>query len=333
MIAASADLKIPADGARAAPVVMSTALVRSALVAGGLAMALVLVVTEQRLDASFLPYFLLAAALAGTAMLGSRRNYPWQVTNLAMIGCFTILGLLICGIVACTGLRLRFPVADALLAQGDAMIGMNVGEVARFVAAVPALSSVLDFVYRTTGPACAAALLWNLVTKNRAHLWQVVATVIVAMQVTAVASIFFPARGSTVFLGLGALHGAGLPPEAGIYAVAAFEHFYAGDELLVGMEQLNGTVTFPSFHTVLALVIVQALAHSPLRWPAVAWGALTIVATVPIGGHYVVDLVGGMLVWIACAWLAGGVSRATNNPDTTLRPTNRAGWRLLRSRA
>jgi membrane-associated phospholipid phosphatase len=54
----------------------------------------------------------------------------------------------------------------------------------------------------------------------------------------------------------------------------------------------------------MALVILQGFANSPLKWPALLWSALTIVSTVPMGGHYVVDLGGGVLVWIVACCLA-----------------------------
>jgi membrane-associated phospholipid phosphatase len=150
----------------------------------------------------------------------------------------------------------------------------------------------------------------------------VVTTAIVAMQITAIVSIFLPARGATAFLGLYTLQDEGLPAGAGTYAVSAFEHFYHGDALLVRLADINGIVCFPSFHTVMALLILQGLTRSPIRLAAAGWAALTIVSTVPIGGHYVTDLAGGVLVWMASAWLAERFSRTAINRQWPT-PTNR----------
>jgi membrane-associated phospholipid phosphatase len=139
---------------------------------------------------------------------------------------------------------------------------------------------------------------------DRVLLWQLVATLVVAMQITAIVSMLFPAQGASAWLGLDALQGNGLPYGAGTYSVAEFAHFYSGTELLVRREDLNGIVCFPSFHTVMALAILQGFANSPLKWAALLWSALTIVSTVPMGGHYVIDLAGGVLVWIVACRLA-----------------------------
>jgi hypothetical protein len=298
---------LPSAEARRLPFVAQprlTGLLLSALAAGAAALLVILAVTGMSLAADFGNFVLLAAAVGALAGYCHWRKHPWRLTDSAVIVSLVTLSLLLCGLVSCTGLRLGFPLTDSLLARGDALAGFDVSKVAAFVATQPAFSSLLHFAYNISGPLCVAAVGWNLFRKDRLLVWRVVATLVVASQITALASILFPAQGATVWLGLEALQGNGLPYGAGTYSAAEFVHFYSGGDLLVRREDMNGIVCFPSFHTVMALVILQGFANSPLKWAALLWSALTIVSTVPMGGHYVIDLGGGVLVWIVASRLA-----------------------------
>ena len=281
-----------------------TGLLLAALAAPAGTLAVILAVTGMSIAAEFGNFVLLALAVGALAVYCHWRRHPWRLTDGAAIVSVATLGLLLCGLVSCTGLRLGFPLADSFLARGDAMIGIDVGDVSRLVAAQPWLSSLLHFAYIVSGPLCVAAVGWNMFRKDRRLMWQVTATLVVAMQIVAITSILCPAQGASVWMGLDALQESGLPYGAGTYFAAEFNHFYSGSDLLVRREDMNGIVCFPSFHTVMALAILQGFANSRLRWLALPWSALTIVATVPMGGHYVVDLAGGVLVWILAYRLA-----------------------------
>ncbi|WP_241721423.1 phosphatase PAP2 family protein [Porphyrobacter sp. GA68] len=273
-------------------------------------LAFVLMRTGQRLSAEFVPLALLGVLLVALALWCRIRRLHWRLGDAATVGALFASGTLLCGLVACLALRLRLPLADELLLAADQFIGLDVRAANLAVAASPPISAVLYQAYDKSALMCVAVIAWHLATGSREALWRVFTTAMLAMQVTAIVCIFFPARGATATLELGALQGAGLPHGAGTYALGAFERFYTGSELLVRPADLNGIVCFPSFHTVMALVLAQGFAGTPLRWPATIWAAVTIVSTVPMGGHYGSDLVGGFLVWLACAataesWLGG----------------------------
>lgn len=284
-------------------------LLLAALSLGAGTLLVILAATGMSLALEFANFLLLAVFVFLLAGFCRFRRHDWRMADSANIVALVTVSLLLCGLVANIGLRMRFPIVDPLLARGDALIGLDARAVAGFVANQPLFSRLLHIAYNVSGPLCAAAVLWNLMKQDRVRLWQVVATLIAAMQLTALVSIFFPARGAAVTLGLGALQGRGLPFGAGTYAVPAFEHFYRGAELLVKLEDMNGIVCFPSFHTVMALAILQGFVASPFRWIALGWSALTIVSTVPLGGHYVTDLAGGILVWLVACGLAAWACR------------------------
>jgi membrane-associated phospholipid phosphatase len=66
----------------------------------------------------------------------------------------------------------------------------------------------------------------------------------------------------------------------------------------VDSRHLQGVVTFPSFHAIMALLTAYALHDirilSPFAW---LWSGLVVLSTIPIGGHYAVDLLAGGVVW------------------------------------
>lgn len=69
---------------------------------------------------------------------------------------------------------------------------------------------------------------------------------------------------------------------------------------LVGMGA-EGIITFPSFHAALGVIFILALWPVPvIRWLALAVN-LTMIAATPVdGGHYVIDVVAGMAIAVAC---------------------------------
>ena len=69
----------------------------------------------------------------------------------------------------------------------------------------------------------------------------------------------------------------------------------------------EGIISFPSFHTVLALLAAFALWPVPYaRWPAALLAGLIVLST---GWHYLTDVVAGFLVAAASCALAKGYSR------------------------
>ena len=68
----------------------------------------------------------------------------------------------------------------------------------------------------------------------------------------------------------------------------------------VKLDNLEGLITFPSFHTTGALMFIWAFRSVPfLRGPAVALNISLILATPIDGAHYFIDLVGGATVAFA----------------------------------
>lgn len=260
-------------------------------------------------DVAIEPFGFLRFGLLASAMLALAAWCRWRYPDprlahaAALVGVGTI-SLLICGIVSNLGLRLGAPLIDSALAAADAALGFDVDRSVRAMAQWPPLIDLLAAVYQASGAGVVVLIALALARQRAGRAWELAATCVISMQLVAFVSIACPAIGAGVYLRMGDLQGAGLPIGAGVYHLSAFDHFRSVGELTVRIADLGGLVTFPSFHTVLALLATQALWDTRLRWIGVAWSVLVIVSTVPIGGHYVADLAAGLLIWMATAALA-----------------------------
>lgn len=264
--------------------------------------------TRMFLADEFISFTFLGFALLALTAFCHYRGHDWRLKDSAAITAIGIASLMLCGLVSNIGLRLGLPLADPLLARVDHLAGFNTRAVVGWTASQPLMATAFHFVYSSSGALCVAAIGWRLFQGNRSALWSLVATAVGAMQLTALLSIMFPARGAILHFGLDVLQGHGLPLGAGSYSATQFANFYFGSDPLVTLSKMHGIVTFPSFHTVMALLILQGFWDTPWRNFAVGWCALTIVSTVPMGGHYVVDLAGGILVWSSTYGLVRRIS-------------------------
>lgn len=295
--------KLPSAWALVPAIVLSAAAVLAATViaASGL---------EVKLS-EFAPFVALAAGMGLVAAYARfRKMEPRFAQAAALVGAGT-LSLLTCGLISNVGLRLRAPTIDAALARIDEIIGWDVSVAVPAFTAHPWLIDGLAFVYNLSGPLAAGTIVLTLLSGRTDKAWELFNTTVMTMQVIAAISIMAPARGAMAHFDLLYLQGNGLPKGAGVYHLAAFDHLHAGTDLHFGLADMSGLVTFPSFHTVLGLLLAQALAETRLAWLGVAASSAVIVSTIPIGGHYVTDILAGTLIWL----IAAAISRRISSPS------------------
>ncbi len=75
----------------------------------------------------------------------------------------------------------------------------------------------------------------------------------------------------------------------------------------ISLGTLDGIINYPSFHAGAAVLLAYGFWHIRiLRWPIAIINILMLAAAVPIGGHYVIDLIAGAITAIA------GIAAATS---------------------
>jgi membrane-associated phospholipid phosphatase len=180
-------------------------------------------------------------------------------------------------------------------------------------------------------PSFVALLL--IVTKERERLWTFVNAWAVALVITLAVYIFFPARGPFWLNHIAPHDLPGLTSELPWKFPQIIEHLRDGSLRVINREFGTGLVSFPSFHACGAVLLAWAMWSRPiLRYPflvlniGVAWSAIIS------GGHYFVDLPGGVAVALLSIVLVERAVRPEPASGTSGSPGATAADRGARSR-
>lgn len=203
------------------------------------------------------------------------------------------------------------PLMDADFAAIDAALGFDWRAVQRFTAQNWWLSKGGAWVYGWSG--MQMILTWTvLIWTGQFHRLSIfLSALVLATGVVLIISGFMPAAGAYVHYGvaadqMGHLKGTG----AGVWHLKHFTALRDGSLRHLVLAQSEGLITFPSFHTVVAVLAGWGLWQMRLwRWPMAVLSAAVISTTVPIGGHHLIDLFAGGLAAAAAVAVATGSDR------------------------
>jgi hypothetical protein len=180
---------------------------------------------------------------------------------------------------------LRMPLRDAEFSRMDAALGFNWGAGFDWITALSWwLRSIFEHAYNSMMVQVFASIAFFVLIKrsdrNRELLW----IGMLAVTISAALSGPFPA--------LGPYTTGGMPAWS-----AALLSIRDGSLTKITLDHLNGIVSFPSCHTVMAVVLVY-VHRPPLRSfvPVAILNVLLLIATPFAGHHYLVDMISGAAV-------------------------------------
>lgn len=185
--------------------------------------------------------------------------------------------------------RSHRPLADHWLAACDNWLGFPT------IYFKSVHSGILEFAYKLMPAECVAVLLILSLTGRREQLRKFITQTFLAALITVVAFIFFPAEGPFT---------SAFSPTAGqsLY----LEHLHAlraGTMSSVSLSQVQGLVTFPSFHTMWAFIMATALADTRWKIPGMVLSILIIIATLTTGWHYTTDVLAALAASILIIYI------------------------------
>ena len=186
---------------------------------------------------------------------------------------------------------LKRPIADAWLARADSALGLSVPAMTEWTRAHPALAQLLIACYKTfLGQVFVPPLLFGLVLRDRDVLVEYAFHFHVCLVVCLIGLVLVPTEFSFTFFGFTPLLNVD-------HVTRQFAGLQAGTFSVVRFDDLDGMVSFPSFHVAVGLIVTWAARR---RW----WAAVPLAvvntgltaATFLTGVHYVVDSIASLLL-------------------------------------
>jgi membrane-associated phospholipid phosphatase len=192
---------------------------------------------------------------------------------------------------------------DELLVKADRMLGLEVTDVLAWIEAYPEIKQQLDAIYYTLVFLMTAALLSTTLLGRLRAAQEYVIAMVCAVALTFPLFAVFQAQGPFTYYGY--------PPSPAqadyLRTLAALK---SQETFTMDLRYASGLITFPSFHTILALLAARALWSIPyVRWFGLAWAGLIVLSTVTTGWHYIVDLAAGGVIAALSVMGAGVFSR------------------------
>jgi len=189
---------------------------------------------------------------------------------------------------ACT--PLNAPLADTWLMRVDEAMGIHLPAIVAWAQQHPALHTVLNLAYPSVMFSTLLAMVVLGLNDDRWKLQSFVLHFMISGLLTTLFFCLFPAEGPF------AVYDYPARPDQQRFLT----HFHAlrnGQFPVVSLTNVEGLITFPSFHTSWALLLAWGFRHHRwLRVPMLLLNLTVVASTLTTGWHYGSDLLGGLLV-------------------------------------
>lgn len=237
---------------------------------------------------------LVIATMLATAAVFCANNRPRTALVIECIGLAIAVAATVPGLTTMI-VALDMPYRDAELLAWDKALGFDWEAIVLWVRDYPALSIVMSHCY--------SSILWQpmllipcLAFSDPERLRRIMGASTVALLVTVVVFAFYPAETGYVHLGYKRSEFPHLLANTSWGVHAILEAVRGGSRQL----SLEGLVTFPSYHAVVAVLFAYGWRAVPVvRWPMIMLNFVMLIACVPIGSHYVVDVLAGIVIAFA----------------------------------
>jgi hypothetical protein len=185
-----------------------------------------------------------------------------------------------------------FPLADGLLSRWDSDLGFDWPAWFAWVHTHPAVHFIMVHAYASVTLQVLALLLYfSYVNADRVD--ELLLATILATAIIAPVNFLLPA------IGAWSQHGVGIEPWRG-------EILALRSHTLLIVDHTQGIITFPSFHTVCGVLLINMARGHRLFMPVLLLNVLLIASVMSVGAHYAVDMLSGLAV--ACIAIAAARS-------------------------
>ena len=253
------------------------------------------------------------AATLGLALIGAyvRQTKAAPRVGLALVGASVFTGFTAVSSIFIFALfPLPNPLIDPALIRADAALGYHWPAIVAWLADYPAFAWVLGWIYHSSLVQIflTIVLLSALSRPTELHRFLLVGmlTLILAVAIWWVV----PSVGPSAFHSIPETHrqatGLYFNPAYGQYLLKLVE---VGPGR-ISPEVITGVVAFPSYHMIMALMVIWYTRATPAFLPALAVNTAMVPATLTHGGHHLVDLFAALAVFALAVWIASRLIRS-----------------------
>ncbi len=287
-------------------------------------LAVVLALAMQR-QVNWPPFLGGYVATVGLALIG---GYVRQVKGtprlaLALIGMAVFTGFTAVSSFFIFALfPLPNPLIDPALIRLDALLGYHWPSVVAWLAHYPGLAAALGLVYHSSLVQILLTIVLLAALSRELVLHRFLLVGIITLIVAVAVWWTFPSIGPSGFQSI---------PEAdrlatGLYFNPAYgeflRHLVEVGPRQITPEVVTGVVAFPSYHMIMALMVVWYTRGTFAFLPALAVNTAMVPATLTHGGHHLVDLIAGLVVfalsvWIVARLLPGEADQVTSQSSSS----------------
>ncbi|HEX3430247.1 MAG TPA: phosphatase PAP2 family protein [Rhizomicrobium sp.] len=227
----------------------------------------------------------------------------------------TIMATAAFGVISYLSMTTDRPLADTALMAADRAIGFDWHANYGWLVHHPAIAKILQVAYNSlVYQGLYFGVLFGLMARRR-ELREMFWLVAAAGVMTSAGAALFPAFGPYKAFGINTEF------------LSAMKQL-RGPNLHFALASLTGVVSFPSFHTTMALLYMVGFRRTgAIGWAAVALNVVMLPAIPFFGGHYLVDMFAGALVALASltivkAWpvIAGRIRSGDRPPVSSWEP-------------
>lgn len=281
---------------------------------GLLAVALALVLQRQ---VNWSPFVGGYAATLGLAAIGAYVRHVKAAPRmaLALVGVAIFTGFTaVSSIFIFTLFPLANPLIDPILIQVDQTLGYHWPGLIAWLADYPVAAKALGYVYHSSLIQVLLTIVLLAALSRDLALHRFLLVGIVTLIIAVAIWWVVPSVGPSAFQEI---------PEAHRLATGLYYSPAYGDYLrtlaevgppVITPEVITGVVAFPSYHMILALLVVWSTRGTFAFLPAALVNTAMIPATLSHGGHHLIDLVGGLAVFVLGVWIANRLIRPEPQP-------------------
>ena len=230
------------------------------------------------------PVIIFSLGLAAISFICRRRNFQvigdvFEYSAQLMVF-LVLINALSCLVIAACG---DAPLADGPLAHIDAAMGLNWMGWWYFLQSHQTLNGLLNWLYYQTAKEYVLVIFFLCLLQRRQESERLLWASMLSLIIVIASSAYIPAIGATYYYGV--REPSWVKDVFGLRAHTA------------DIVNSFGAVSCPSFHTVLALLLIDAVRYN--KWVlgvSLAFNGLMLLAIPTAGSHYFIDMIGGVAV-------------------------------------